>query len=402
MGARAHLPSRERRRGARQTLHRAALLVGPDQQRRVPSGRGGALQRARQAQHLTVAGDVLAVEDHAADLAAADAARAAAVRPRGRSCASSASAPRRARRRARPRGGRRPAGPRLRRSRCRRGARGATIGAQQPARRRPAGPQGAPLPERERVAADARREAQARGGRGARPGSETSEYRRWRRTVTAPSCTSAPASRGRRSGARRAAPAPAAGVRPASSARGRRCCAWNSTSIAGPRDGRRRLSGDPPAAAVGELVERERAGDRAAVVVQRRPAAGASQPSARVGAEVGLRRGLRARARRRRCGRPRAAERAAAFGQQRADRRFGLVVVALADRRRSGPARARRSGSRRARPGCRRRSRCPCRCPGRPDSAARTGRSRRARCRRRARRRTPASRRRRSSARRGR
>src|SRR6202451_2509260 len=91
------------------------------------------------------------------------------------------------------------------------------------------------------------------------------------------------------------------------------------------------MGGDVPGAAVGEVVQSQARGWALTVVVQ--PRFRAVYPSLRAGgAEVGLGRGLFAR--HDHAGRVAlAADLMAGFGKQRADRGFGLAVVALADGR---------------------------------------------------------------------
>ena len=78
---RARAAGSSHRRQPRDRLHRAALLVDPDQQRRLSSGRRSPLQRLCDRAQLCRRGEVEAMDDHAADLAAP---RACEKRDRGR------------------------------------------------------------------------------------------------------------------------------------------------------------------------------------------------------------------------------------------------------------------------------------------------------------------------------
>ncbi len=219
-------------------------------------------------------------------------------------------------------------------------------------------------------------------------------YRRWRRTVTTPLCTSAPAS----AGGDRVPVEQHVHRQRAFAGRAQHEVDVLGVELdvdAGVGDGFGRLAGDVPACRCrrSSLSCSSPVGGRAVVV---QAGLGRVRPSPRLGRCPGRSPGWplrRARSRRSggSCRRPGSRLRRAARGS-----RFRSCRSRPRRRPCSEPARSRRSGSRPASPRCRRRSRCPCCCPGRPGSAGRTGRSRWTRWRPRARRRTRASRRRRS------
>ena len=95
-------PRRDVRRAVGEALHRAALLVDRDQQRRVATGGGGRLELRDEPRDVCIRADVAAEEDDAADLAGADPCQQRGARRRpGRpvtivcptSCASSSGPP---------------------------------------------------------------------------------------------------------------------------------------------------------------------------------------------------------------------------------------------------------------------------------------------------------------------